>query len=113
MIMNLFDSMADDEFRREMRESIVRPQGKIKKARSMTALATETEINLAFKPPYDWQTIIRFYVSHPIPGIERVTAESFERVFRLGNTIGFFQVQPMVKTPQLKLRIVAENPKIS
>src|SRR5262250_3994043 len=112
MIMNLFDSMADDEFRRKMRESIVRPQGKIKKARSMTARATETEINLAFKPPYDWQTIIRFYVSHPIPGIERVTEESFERVFRLGTRIGFFHVQAMVNKSKFKLRIVAAHPKM-
>ena len=94
-------------------KAMLRPQRRVKGARSVVARATETEINLDFIPPYDWQTIIRFYISHPIPGIERVTAESFERVFRLGNTIGFFQVQPMVKTPQLKLRIVAENPKIS
>src|SRR5262245_44840925 len=113
MTMKLFDSMADVEFRREMRESIVRPQGKIKKARSMTARASETEINLAFRPPYDWQTIIRFYMSHPIPGIERVTEESFERVFRLGTGIGFFRVQAMVNKSRLKLRIVAANPKIS
>ena len=112
MTMNLFDSMADVEFRREMRESIVRPQGKIKKARSMTARASETEINLAFRPPYDWQTIIRFYMSHPIPGIERVTEVSFERIFRLGTTIGFFHVQAMVNKPQLKLRIVAAHPKM-
>ena len=79
----------------------------------MFARASDTEIKLDFRPPYDWQTIIRFYMSHPIPGIERVTAESFERVFRLGTTVGFFQVQPMVKTPQLKLRIVAPNLKIS
>jgi len=110
--MNLFDSMADVEFRREMRESIVRPQGKIKKAHSKIGRADWTEINLAFRPPYDWQTIIRFYMSHPIPGVERVTDESFERVFRLGNTIGFFQVQAMVDEPQLKLRIVAAQPKI-
>jgi AraC family transcriptional regulator, regulatory protein of adaptative response / DNA-3-methyladenine glycosylase II len=79
----------------------------------MIAHTSKTEINLAFRPPYDWQTIIRFYISHPIPGIGRVTEESFERVFRLATTIGFFQVQPMVNKPQLKLRIVAANPTIS
>ena len=95
-----------------MRESIVRPQGKIKKAHSKIGRAGWTEINLAFKPPYDWQTIIRFYVSHPIPGIERVTEESFERVFRLGTRIGFFHVQAMVNKSKFKLRIVAAHPKM-
>src|SRR4029450_2489355 len=85
--------------------------GPVKKAPSMIGGADRTEINLAFRPPYDWQTIIRFYMSHPIPGIERVTEDSFERVFRVRNTIGFLQVQAMVDEPQLKLRIVTD-PKI-
>jgi AraC family transcriptional regulator, regulatory protein of adaptative response / DNA-3-methyladenine glycosylase II len=86
-------------------------QGTVKKARLKIGRADGTEITLVFRPPYDWQTITRFYMSHPIPAIERVTEESFERVFRLGTTIGFFQVQPMVNQPQLKLRIVATHPK--
>src|SRR5215472_14246025 len=93
-------------------KSMLKPQRRVKRARSIVARATETEINLAFKPPYDWQTIIRFYVSHPIPGIERVTEESFERVFRVWNTIGFLQVQATVDEPQLKLRIVAAHSKM-
>ena len=95
-----------------IRESMLRPQGTVKKRRSMIGRPERTEINLAFRPPYDWQTIIRFYMSHPIPGVERVTGDSFERVFRVGNTIGFFQVQAMVDEPQLKLRIAAPDPKI-
>ena len=95
---------------REIRESMLR--GTVKKARSMIGRADRTEINLAFRPPYDWQTIIRFYMSHPIPGVERVTGDSFERVFRAGKTIGFFQVQAIVDEPQLKLRIVTSDPKI-
>jgi AraC family transcriptional regulator, regulatory protein of adaptative response / DNA-3-methyladenine glycosylase II len=89
-----------------------KPRGTVKKARLKISRADETEINLGFRPPYDWQTIIRFYISHPIPGVERVTEDSFERVFCIGKTIGFFQVQPMVNKRQLRLRIVAANPKI-
>ena len=51
-------------------------------------------------------------MSHPIPGVERVTGGTFERVFRVGKTIGFFQVQAVVDEPRLKLRIVAPDPKI-
>src|SRR5262245_23620953 len=93
-------------------KSMLKSQHRVKRARSIVARATETEINLDFRPPYDWQTIIRFYMSHPIPGIERVAEESFERVFRLGTTIGFFQVKAMINKPQLKLKIVPANPKI-
>jgi AraC family transcriptional regulator, regulatory protein of adaptative response / DNA-3-methyladenine glycosylase II len=95
---------------REERESIVSSQGKIEKARSKIGRADVTEINLAFRPPYDWQTIIRFYMSHTIPGVERVTEDSFERVFRLGNTIGFFRVRAVVDKPQLNLRTTTADP---
>ena len=87
-----------------------RPQGFIRKARVKTGRIQETEISLAFKLPYDWQTIIRFYISHPIPGVERATEDSFERVFRIGDTIGFLRVQAIVGKPLLKLRTtVAES----
>jgi AraC family transcriptional regulator, regulatory protein of adaptative response / DNA-3-methyladenine glycosylase II len=91
----------------------LRPHGTLRKRnRSKTGRAGGTEINLLFKPPYDWQTIIRFYQSHPIPGVERVTGYSFERVFRVGNTIGFLQVRAMVAEPQLKLRTTTADPHI-
>ena len=67
---------------------------------------------LCFKPPYDWQTIIRFYGSHLIPGVECVTEYGFERVFRLGRTAGFVQVRPRVKQSRLEVKVVTENPKI-
>ena len=76
----------------------------------MIGRADQTEIRLAFTPPYDWQTIIRFYMSHPIPGVERVTGDSFERVFRVGNAIGFLHVRAMVEEPQLKLRMATTDP---
>ena len=97
---------------REERQSIVSSQGKIKKAGSRIGRADVTEINLAFRPPYDWQTIIRFYMSHPIPGVERVTEDSFERVFRIGNAIGFFQVRALVDKSQLNLRTTTADPNI-
>jgi AraC family transcriptional regulator of adaptative response / DNA-3-methyladenine glycosylase II len=80
----------------EIRESVLKPHGKVKKARSKIGRADWTEISLAFRPPYDWQTIMRFYLTHPIPGVERVTEDSFERIFRVGDTIGFLQVRAMV-----------------
>jgi AraC family transcriptional regulator, regulatory protein of adaptative response / DNA-3-methyladenine glycosylase II len=70
------------------------------------------ELKLAFRPPYDWQSLIRFYQSHPIPGVEWITGDSFERLFRIGDTTAVFGVQPTDGEPQLKLRIVTADPKI-
>lgn len=70
------------------------------------------ELKLSFRPPYDWQTLIRFYQSHPIPGVECVTENSFERLVRIGDTIGFLRVQAIAEAPQLKLSVFTGDPKI-
>jgi AraC family transcriptional regulator of adaptative response / DNA-3-methyladenine glycosylase II len=77
--------------------------GRVK--RSKTGDSGGIEINLPFKPPYDWQTIIRFYQTHLIPGLERVTENSFARVFRIANVIGIVSVEVMIGVPQLNVRI--------
>ena len=96
----------------EIRESVLKPRGTVKTARLKIGRADGTEISLAFRPPYDWQTIMRFYLTHPIPGVERVTEDSFERVFRVGNTIGFLQVRAVIDEPQLKLTTTTADPNI-
>ena len=69
------------------------------------------EINLPFKAPYNWQTLIRFYQMHSIPGLERVTASSFERVFNIENRIGVVRVETKAGS-QLKVRISPDEPEI-
>ena len=69
------------------------------------------EINLPFKSPYNWQTLIRFYQTHPIPGLERVTASSFERVFCIENRTGVVRVETTAGS-QLKVRISPDEPEI-
>jgi AraC family transcriptional regulator of adaptative response / DNA-3-methyladenine glycosylase II len=91
---------------------LLRPQPTARKARSKPANGGGIQRNLSFRPPYDWQTIIRFYQSHPIPGIERVTEKFFERVFRIENTVGFLRVQAIVGGPRLKVWIVTEDPAV-
>jgi O-6-methylguanine DNA methyltransferase len=48
---------------------------------------------LAYRPPYDWQSILRFYQWHSITGLERVSEDYFERLFRIRRTLGFVRVQ--------------------
>jgi AraC family transcriptional regulator, regulatory protein of adaptative response / DNA-3-methyladenine glycosylase II len=91
---------------------LLKPRGTLRKACSKNDRGDEIELNLHFKSPYDWQTIIRFYQSHPIPGVERVVEDSFERIFRINSTIGFLRVQALAGEPRLKLRIVTGNRRI-
>ncbi len=74
-------------------------------------LSNSVKMNLPFKTPYDWQAIIQYFQSHSIPGVERVTADSFARVFRVRNKLGFVEVRPLLAKSQLKVWIVSEDPK--
>jgi AraC family transcriptional regulator of adaptative response / DNA-3-methyladenine glycosylase II len=70
------------------------------------------EINLPFRLPYDWQTILRFYQTHSVPGLERVTEHSFARLFRIDNVIGVVRVEAIIGAQLLKVWIAADEPKI-
>jgi 3-methyladenine DNA glycosylase/8-oxoguanine DNA glycosylase len=74
-------------------------------------LTESIEINLPFKPPYDWPSIIEFYQSHSIPGVERVTGDSFARVFRVKNKFGSLEVRPRLAKSELRVRILSEDAK--
>jgi AraC family transcriptional regulator of adaptative response / DNA-3-methyladenine glycosylase II len=89
-----------------------RAPSQLRKARSKVETTEGIELKLSFRPPFDWQSLIRFYQSHPIPGIERVAENAFERVFRIEGTVGFLRVQPVAGQPQLKLSVVAEDPRL-
>jgi AraC family transcriptional regulator of adaptative response / DNA-3-methyladenine glycosylase II len=88
----------------------VRPLTSRMRVRSRSRLSDGTAVYLPFKSPYDWHSIIGFFRSHSIPGLERVTVDSFTRLFRLGNTIGAVQVQAAAGIQRLQVRVVPGNP---
>src|SRR5690242_21518360 len=68
------------------------------------------ELDLPYQPPYDWQSILRFYQSHSITGIERVTEDYFERPFRIKRTLGIVRVQ--AGNNSLRVRVSPDRPGI-
>src|SRR4029079_5063688 len=68
------------------------------------------ELDLPYRLPYDWQSILRFYQSHSITGIERVSEDYFERAFRIKGTLGFVRVQAGKNC--LRVRLAPDKPGI-
>jgi AraC family transcriptional regulator, regulatory protein of adaptative response / DNA-3-methyladenine glycosylase II len=95
----------NDAFRKRFR----RPPSKLRNVLSRGNTGEGIELKLSFTPPYDWQSLIQFYRTHTIPGVERVAGNSFERVFRIDGSMGFFRVEPIAGTHQLKLTVVTED----
>jgi AraC family transcriptional regulator, regulatory protein of adaptative response / DNA-3-methyladenine glycosylase II len=98
----------NDAFQKRFR----RPPSQLRRTRPKKDGSDGIDLKLSFRPPYDWRTIMRFYQTHPIPGVETAAESFFERVFRVGSTIGSFRVHALPAVPQLNLRIITEDPKI-
>jgi AraC family transcriptional regulator of adaptative response / DNA-3-methyladenine glycosylase II len=62
-----------------------RPPGALRR-RGAVRDGSALELTLSYKPPYDWDAIIRFLAARAIPGIEAVTPEVYRRTFA-GGTI--------------------------
>jgi O-6-methylguanine DNA methyltransferase len=67
-------------------------------------------LDLPYLPPYDWQSILHFFQSHSIVGIERVSDDHFERLFRIKETLGFVRVQAGENC--LRVRVAPDKPGI-
>lgn len=89
-----------------------RAPSQLRKARLKSDAAGVIELKLAYRPPYDWQSLTEFYRTHPIPGVERIVENAFERVFRLDGKVGFLRVQPVAGKPQVSLTVMADDPRM-
>jgi AraC family transcriptional regulator of adaptative response / DNA-3-methyladenine glycosylase II len=69
-------------------------------------------LKLSFRPPFDWNSLLHYYESHRIVGIETVTDQTYSRVFKMDNTVGMFQLElHPSEINSLKLSIFCDNPK--
>jgi AraC family transcriptional regulator of adaptative response / DNA-3-methyladenine glycosylase II len=88
-----------------------RAPSKLRKMRANAAGAGQVELELSFRPPLDWLSLVQFYRTHPIPGVESVTGDVFERVFRIGDEVGHFTARIPANAARVRLTIVIADPR--
>jgi AraC family transcriptional regulator, regulatory protein of adaptative response / DNA-3-methyladenine glycosylase II len=54
-------------------------------------------VRLAYRPPYDWDAMLSFLAARAIPGVERVSANSYRRTIAIGHHGGVIGVTPADK----------------
>lgn len=70
------------------------------------------ELSLAYRPPYDWESILAFHSAHAIPGLERTRDGCFERVFSLNGAISALAVHPpQDKSGRMKISVWTQDPR--
>ena len=67
-------------------------------------------LKLAYRPPYDWDAIRDFYATRAVPGVERVTAESYARTVEVNGSTGWFEVRPVPNADALELSVHGLGP---
>jgi AraC family transcriptional regulator, regulatory protein of adaptative response / DNA-3-methyladenine glycosylase II len=89
-----------------------RPPGELRRRKPATAsLAPQTSLLLPYRPPYDWETMIRFLRARAITGLEMVSHDSYSRVIELSGVSGTITVshEPI----QSSLRVVVRFPRLN
>ncbi|HEY0961491.1 MAG TPA: DNA-3-methyladenine glycosylase [Pseudomonadales bacterium] len=68
-------------------------------------------LRLPYEPPFDFTLMLGFLAKRAIPGIERVTATTYERVFGPSTKPAWLCVSADPARPELVLDIVSADPK--
>jgi AraC family transcriptional regulator of adaptative response / DNA-3-methyladenine glycosylase II len=86
------------------------PPSAIRRQRSEIPGATLT-LRLAYRPPLDFAAMLAFLGKRAIPGIERIGADSYERVLGAGANSTFIRVTADPARPELRLEIAGADPR--
>lgn len=82
----------NDAFVTRYRMSPSRLRTKATDGEVATADSQTTTLQLAYRPPYDWNGTLAFLAARALAGVEHVTDTSYARTVRLGNAKGWIRV---------------------
>lgn len=68
--------------------------------------AATFDVRLAYRPPLAWRELLAFLGARSVPGIERITGETYERAFGGGESFGVVRV----KHDEARAELVASVP---
>lgn len=88
------------------------PPGAIRRRKSAAAAPGGTlTLRLGYRPPLDFPLLLAFLAKRAIPGIERVNADSYERVVGTADAPAWIRVSAIATRPELQLDIDGADPR--
>jgi AraC family transcriptional regulator of adaptative response / DNA-3-methyladenine glycosylase II len=67
----------------------------LRRSSARPAIADCLRLTIAYRPPLDWRSLLRFLSARAIPGIECVTGDTYQRTVCVGGHRGWFCVSPI------------------
>src|SRR4051812_28157454 len=77
----------------------------LRRSSSKSAATDCLRLMLAYRPPLDWEALLRFLAARAIPGVECVTAGAYHRTVGIGEQRGWLRVAPVAKRHLLAVDI--------
>jgi AraC family transcriptional regulator of adaptative response / DNA-3-methyladenine glycosylase II len=62
-------------------------------------------MELAYRPPYDWNALLGFLAARAIPGVEKIDGDRYQRTISIDGKVGSFSVQHAADGPALLIEI--------
>jgi AraC family transcriptional regulator of adaptative response / DNA-3-methyladenine glycosylase II len=96
------------QFNHAMRTTFAMSPSELRKLRSGTKIAAGQggiTLHLPYRPPFDWNTLIRFLKSRATPGTETVEDNCYRRTIEIGGQAGEIEVRPQPHEPLLRVRV--------
>lgn len=69
-------------------------------------------LHIPYRPPLDYDNLLHYFRMHQIPFLEKVSSDTYERVFRIKDSIGSISVANDKENSQFELRIHTQDPKV-
>src|SRR5215469_5212955 len=87
-----------------------RPPSQLRQRAAGSSPVSGISLLLPYRPPYDWAAMLQFLSARAIPGVERVTPRSYERVIEIGRALGSIHVTQVPE--QDALRVIVRFPQL-
>jgi AraC family transcriptional regulator of adaptative response / DNA-3-methyladenine glycosylase II len=88
-----------------------RPPSELRRHAAAVSPSPEISILLPYKPPYDWEAMLRFFAARAISGLEVVTHDSYSRIVELDDVVGSIHITHA--PDQSSLRVTARLPRLN
>jgi AraC family transcriptional regulator, regulatory protein of adaptative response / DNA-3-methyladenine glycosylase II len=81
------------------------PRALRRRRRATPAAGDPLTIRLPYRPPFDWQALMRFFAARVTPGVEAVRGGAYHRTVAIDGTVGAITVEPAPHGTALLLRL--------
>jgi AraC family transcriptional regulator, regulatory protein of adaptative response / DNA-3-methyladenine glycosylase II len=79
----------------------------LRRCESKTVAAESLQLVLAYRPPLDWNAMLRFLAARAIPGVECVTGLAYQRTVGIGEHRGWLRVSPVANQNLLAVELAS------